>query len=72
MIAPLIDGQYSYCTYIHYLELDRTYFHSCFFLLQGALYMPNDGVVTATDLVSTFAKKAKQQGKQASLLDVFN
>jgi len=39
--------------------------------LQGALYMPNDGVVTATDLVSTFAKKAKQQGKQASSLDVF-
>ena len=70
MIAPSIDGQYSYCTYIHYLELDNI-FSLTFFFFQGALYMPNDGVVTATDLVSTFAKKAKQQGKQASSLDVF-
>lgn len=30
--------------------------------LQGALWMPNDGVCTATDLVSIFAKKAKQNG----------
>lgn len=30
--------------------------------LQGALWMPNDGVVTAPDVVSTFARKAKQQG----------
>ncbi|XP_060599081.1 pyruvate dehydrogenase phosphatase regulatory subunit, mitochondrial-like isoform X1 [Ruditapes philippinarum] len=30
--------------------------------LQGALWMPNDGVCTATDLVSIFARKAKQNG----------
>lgn len=30
---------------------------------QGALWVPNDGVCTATDLVAIFAKKAKQRGK---------
>lgn len=36
--------------------------------LQGALYMPNDGVVTAPDIVSTFARKAKKQGKKVKNL----
>lgn len=35
-------------------------------ILQGALYMPNDGVVTAPDLVSTFARKAKKRGRSYS------
>lgn len=38
------------CPYIKYTDL------------QGALWMPGDGVVTAPDLVSMFAKKAKQLG----------
>ncbi|XP_052816220.1 pyruvate dehydrogenase phosphatase regulatory subunit, mitochondrial-like isoform X2 [Mya arenaria] len=38
------------CPYIKYTDL------------QGALWLPNDGVVTATDVVSTFSRKSKQLG----------